>query len=326
MKKGRGSLFLPLVLLLAILFLVPNESLGQKFLTKPIEFVCHAAAGGGSDIMARMMQSIIVKEKILTHTIAVVNRPGGGGAIAFAYVAGKKGDPHFWLTATTSFLTTPLLGKSKYTYKDFTPLVNLAYDDFFVTVRADSPYKTMKDLIADAKKRPGQINTGGTYAPGTDALISHMIEKAAGVKFNYIPFKSGGEAMVALLGGNLDMFYPNPGEALAQVEAKKVRILAAASEKRMAAVPDIPTLRELGINATFQQVRSIAAPKDLAPEAIRFYEELFRKLAESKLWKEKYIQENMLTWDYKNSAETGKLWEANNEACTRVMKEMGVIK
>ncbi|MDO9210609.1 MAG: tripartite tricarboxylate transporter substrate binding protein [Deltaproteobacteria bacterium] len=326
MKKGRGLLFLPLVLFLAILFLVPNESLGQKFLTKPIEFVCHAAAGGGSDIMARMMQSIIVKEKLFTHTIAVVNRPGGGGAIAFAYVAGKKGDPHFWLTATTSFLTTPLLGKSKYTYKDFTPLVNLAYDDFFVTVKADSPYKTMKDLIADAKKRPGQINTGGTYAPGTDALISHMIEKAAGVKFNYIPFKSGGEAMVALLGGNLDMFYPNPGEALAQVEAKKVRILAVASEKRMAAVPDIPTLRELGINATFQQVRSIAAPKDLAPEAIRFYEELFRKLAESKMWKEKYIQENMLTWDYKNSAETGKLWEANNEACTRVMKEMGAIK
>lgn len=326
MKKGRGLLFLPLVLFLAILFLVPNESLGQKFLTKPIEFVCHAAAGGGSDIMARTMQSIIVKEKLFTHTIAVVNRPGGGGAIAFAYVAGKKGDPHFWLTATTSFLTTPLLGKSKYTYKDFTPLVNLAYDDFFVTVKTDSPYKTMKDLIADAKKRPGQINTGGTYAPGTDALISHMIEKAAGVKFNYIPFKSGGEAMVALLGGNLDMFYPNPGEALAQVEAKKVRILAVASEKRMAAMPDIPTLRELGINATFQQVRSIAAPKDLAPEAIRFYEELFRKLAESKMWKEKYIQENMLTWDYKNSAETGKLWEANNEACTRVMKEMGAIK
>ena len=224
-------------------------------------------------------------------------------------MAGKKGDPHFWLTATTSFLTTPLLGKSKYTYRDFTPLANLAYDDFFVTVRADSPYKTMKDLIEDAKKRPGQIRTGGTYAPGTDALISHLLEKAAGVKFNYIPFKSGGEAMVALLGGNLDMFYPNPGEALAQLEAKKVRILAVASEKRLEAAPDIPTLRELGINAAFQQVRSIAAPKDLSQEAIRYFEDLFRKLADSKLWKEKYIQENMLTWDYKNSAETQKLWE-----------------
>ena len=322
----RNQMFIVLSFVLVFVLFVSGDSHAQKFLNKPIEFVCHAAVGGGSDIMARMMQAVIEKEKLCPQTVAVVNRSGGGGAIAFAYVAGKKGDPHFWLTATTSFLTTPLLGKSKYTFRDFTALTNLAYDDFFITVRADSPYKTMKDLIADAKKRPGQIRTGGTYAPGTDALISHLLEKEAGVKFNYIPFKSGGEAMVALLGGNLDMFYPNPGEALAQLEAKKVRILAVASEKRLEAAPDFPTLRELGINAAFQQVRSIAAPKDLPQEAVRYYEELFRKLADSKLWKEKYIKENMLTWDYKNSAETQKLWESNNETCTRIMKEMGVIK
>ncbi len=314
------------VLCAALLLLSPLDSQAQSFLKQPIEFVCHAAVGGGSDIMARMMQGVIEKEKLCSQTVTVVNRSGGGGAIAFAYVAGKKGDPHLWLTATTSFLTTPLLGKSKYTYKDFTPLVNLAYDDFLIVVRADSPYKTMKDLIEDAKKKPGQIKTGGTYAPGTDALISHMLEKAAGVKFNYIPFKSGGEAMVALLGKNIDMFYPNPGEALAQVEAKKARILAVASEKRLEGAPDIPTLRELGINASFQQVRSIAAPKDIPPEALRYFEELFRKLADSKIWREKYIKENMLTWDYKNSAETGKLWESNNQVCARIMKEMGVIK
>ena len=132
--------------------------------------------------------------------------------------------------------------------------------------------------------------------------------------------------MVALLGGNLDMFYPNPGEALAQLEAKKVRILAVASEKRLEAAPDIATLRELGINAAFQQVRSIAAPKDLPAEAVRYYEGLFRKLADSKVWKEKYIKENMLTWDYKTSAETARLWESNNQSCERIMKEMGVIK
>jgi len=324
MKRNQIIIVLPFTF--AFLLLLSGGSHAQKFLTKPIEFVCHAAVGGGSDIMARMMQAVIEKEKLCPQTVTVVNRSGGGGAIAFAYVAGKKGDPHFWLTATTSFLTTPLLGKSKYTYRDFTGLANLAYDDFFITVKADSPYKTMKDLIADAKKRPGQIRTGGTYAPGTDALISHLLEREAGVKFNYIPFKSGGEAMVALLGGNLDMFYPNPGEALAQLEAKKVRILAVASEKRLEAAPDFPTLRELGINVAFQQVRSIAAPKDLPQEAIRYYEELFRKLANNKLWKEKYIKENMLTWDYKTSAETRKLWENNNESCTRIMKEMGVIK
>ncbi len=326
MKKGRGLLFLPLVLFLAILFLVPNESLGQKFLTKPIEFVCHAAAGGGSDIMARMMQSIIVKEKILTHTIAVVNRPGGGGAIAFAYVAGKKGDPHFWLTATTSFLTTPLLGKAKYSYKDFTPLANLAFDDFFIAVRVDSPCKNMKDLIEESKKKPGGLNAGGTYAPGTDAIIAHLIEKGTGAKFNYIPFKSGGEVMVALLGGHLDVTFPNPGEALAQVEARKIRLLSVTSEKRMDELPDIPTLKEQGWNVVFQQFRSIAAPKDIPGEALKYYEKLFRELANSKMWKEKYIKETMLTWDHKTSAETFKLWETENARYAIIMKEMGIIK
>ena len=324
--KSKEQLLIAFVIALSFLLVAPVDSRAQSFLTRPIEFVCHAAAGGGSDIQARFIQSVIEKEKLCSQTVAVVNRAGGGGAIAFAYVAGKKGDPLFWLTATTSFLTTPLLGKSKYTYKDFTPITNLAYDDFLVTVRVDTPWKTMKDLVEDAKKRPGQIRTGGTYAPGTDALIDHLIGKEAGIKFNYIPFKSGGEAMIALLGGNIDMFYPNPGEALAQMEAKKVRILGVASAKRLAGAPSIPTLKELGYNVSMQQIRSIAAPKDIPKEAVKYYEELFKKLANSATWKEKYIKENLLTWDYTNSAETQKLWDSNNEFCAKTMKEMGVIK
>ena len=326
MKRGRGLLFLPFVLSLAILFLVPNESLGQKFLTKPIEFVCHAAAGGGSDIMARTMQSIIEKEKLSSHTIAVVNRPGGSGAIAFAYLAGKKGDPHYWLTATTSFLQTPLQGKSKYNYKDFTPLTNLAYDDFLIVVKADSPYKTMKDLIEAAKKKPGDLKVGGTYSPGVDAMIAFMIEKETGAKFNYIPFKSGGEVMVALLGGHVELASANPGEALAQMEAKKVRVLGATTAKRIDQAPDIPTLKEQGINVVFQQFRSIAAPKDIPKEAVKYYEKLFKKLADSQTWKEKYIKENMLTADYTTSAETYQLWERENARFAKIMKEMGAIK
>jgi putative tricarboxylic transport membrane protein len=324
--KNKGHLLVTLVMAVTCFLAAPVDSHAQSFLNKPIEFVCHAAAGGGSDLQARFLQSVIEKEKLCPQTIAVVNRAGGGGAIAFAYVAGKKGDPHFWLTATTSFLTTPLLGKSKYTYKDFTPITNLAYDDFLVTVRADAPWKTMKDLVDDAKKRPGQIRTGGTYAPGTDAIIDHLIGREAGIKFNYIPYKSGGEAMIALLGGNLDMFYPNPGEALAQMEAKKVRILGVASNKRLEGAPNIPTLKEMGYNVSMQQIRSIAAPKDIPQEAVRYYEELFRKVANSSIWKEKYIKENLLTWDYTTSAETQKIWDNNNEFCGKTLKEMGVIK
>jgi len=324
MKRNRIVILLSFTLV--SLHLLSNVSHAQKFLTRPIEFVCHAAVGGGSDLMARMVQNVIEREKITSQPIAVVNRAGGAGAIAMAYVAGKKGDPHFWLTATTGFLQTPLQGLSKYNYKNFTPLANLAYDDFLIIVKADSPYKSMKDLIGAARKKPADLKVGGTYAPGVDAIVAYLMGKETGTQFNYIPFKSGGEVMIAILGGHVDVGSANPGEALAQVEAKKVRVLGATTERRIAQAPDIPTLKEQGVNVVFQQFRSIAAPQDIPKEAVKYYEELFRKVADSRTWKERYIQENMITWDYKNSAETYRLWESENGKYARIMKDMGIIK
>ncbi len=326
MKRAR-KLSVPFIFTVTVLLFLPSESPAQKFLTKPIEFVVQAAAGGGSDIMARTMQAIIDKEKLSTHPIAVVNRVGGSGAIAFAFVAGKKGDPHYWLTATTNFLQTPLLqAQSKFNYKDFTPLCHLAYDDFLIVVRGDSPYRTMKDLIAAAKKKPGELKYGGSSVLGADAIIAFLIERATGIKFNIIPFKSGGEIMTALLGGHIDVASANPGEALAQMEAKKVWVLGVNTEKRLEGAPNIPTLKEQGINAVFRQFRSIAAPKDIPKEAVKYYEELFRNLAENNTWKKKYIKENMLSAEYMNSAETFKLWERENAWFAKIMKEMGAIK
>jgi putative tricarboxylic transport membrane protein len=273
------------------------------------------------------MQAVIEKEKLSTHPFPVVNRVGGAGAIAFTYVAGKKGNPHVWLTATTSFLQTPLLSaKATYSYKDFTPLGHLAWDDFLIVVRADSPYKTMKDLIDAARKKPGELKVAGTTAHGGDAIITHQIQKETGVKFNLIPFKSGGEVMVALLGGHVDFASANPGEALAQMEAKKVKVLGASTEKRLEGAPDVPTLKEQGMNVVYRQFRSIAAPKDIPKEALKYYEDLLKKLSENKVWKEKYIKENMLSPEYLNSAETAKLWEREYAFFVRIMKEMGLIK
>jgi putative tricarboxylic transport membrane protein len=193
-------------------------------------------------------------------------------------------------------------------------------------VGANTPYMTLENLIDGARKKPGDVKVGGTYAPGTDALIVHLIEKEAKVKFNYIPFKSGGEAMVALLGGHIDVFLANPCEALAQVEAKKARMLGITSQKRLDLLPDVPTLKEKGIHVVAQQFRSIVAPPDLSTEAVKFYEDLFRRLAESKTWKEKYIKENMLTPAYMTSAETQKMLDKDNASCAAVLKEMKVIK
>ena len=208
----------PFVVTFVVLLLLPGESPAQKFNpkgTEPIEFVVQAGAGGGSDIMARTIQTIMEQEKLTSHPISVVNRAGGAGAIAYTYVSGKKGNPYLWATATTGFLQTPLLVKTTYNYKVFTPLCNLAFDDFLIVVRGDSPYKTMKDVIEAARKNTGGLKVGGTTAQSPDAIIVFQLERETGVKFNFIPFKSGGEVMVALLGGHIDLVSANPGEALA---------------------------------------------------------------------------------------------------------------
>ena len=132
--------------------------------------------------------------------------------------------------------------------------------------------------------------------------------------------------MVTLLGGHVELAMANPGEALAQMEAKKVRVLGATTSQRLSLAPDVPTLKEQGINVVFQQFRSIAAPKDISAEAVKYYEGVFKKLSESTLWREKYIRENMLTPDYTTSAETYKLWEGQSNMYAKIMKEMGIIK
>jgi len=134
---------------------------------KPVEFVVQSAAGGGSDIFARTIAKVLAEEKIVTVPINVVNKPGGSGAVAYSYLNQKKGDPYLIATATGSYITTPVLGHSPVSYKNFTNLAVLCVEDYVAVVRADSPYKSLKDLIAAAKQKPNSIRVGGSGAAGS---------------------------------------------------------------------------------------------------------------------------------------------------------------
>ncbi len=256
---------------------IGNVSGAAKFPEKPITLVVHAGAGGGSDIFSRTLSATFDKEKLLPQPIVVENKPGGSGAIAFAYVAGKKRDPYFLLTAVTSFLTTPILRKSQITYKEFTPIANFAFDEYMVIVRAESKYKSMKDIVNDAKANPKKITVGGTQLGSSDSICAYLIEKAAGVQLNYIVFNSGGEVNAALMGGHIDIAVANPGEALELAKANKVRTLGVFSEKRLAGAPDVPTLKEQGLNAIYVQNRGLVAPEGIPEDARKVLEEAFLK-------------------------------------------------
>jgi len=296
-----------------------------SFPEKPITLVVHASAGGGSDIFARTLAAANDKEKYFPQPIVVENKPGGSGAIAFAYVGGKRKDPYFLLTAVTSFLTTPILRKSQITYKDFTPIANFAFDEYVVIVKTESKYKAMKDIVADAKANPKKITVGGTQLGSSDSICAYLIEKAAGVQFNYIVFNSGGEVNAALLGGHIDWAVANPGEALELARANKVRTLGVFAEKRLAAAPEVPTLKELGIDALYVQNRGLVGPGEISEDARKVLQEGLLKYTKSGIFK-KYVGDNMLSEAWMDGPTFGHWLDKEHARYQTVLKDMGLLK
>ncbi|MBU2055772.1 MAG: tripartite tricarboxylate transporter substrate binding protein [Proteobacteria bacterium] len=302
-----------------------NALAASSFPEKPVTLVVHAGAGGGSDIFARTLAASVEKDKLLPKPLVVENKPGGSGGIAFAYVASKKKDPYFMVTAVTSFITTPLMGLTPVGLKDFTPIANFAFDEYMLMVRSDSKYKSMKDVVTEAKANPKKITVGGTQLGSSDSICTYMIEKEAGIQLNYVVFNSGGEVNAAVLGGHVDMMVANPGEALELYKAGKVRILGVYAEKRLVGAPEVPTMKEQGINAVYVQNRGLCAPADIPADARKVLEEALFKYTKTDIFK-KYIKDNMLSDAWMDGATFGKFLEEWNGKYAVILKDMNLIK
>lgn len=291
----------------------------------PIEFVVQAAAGGGSDIFARNIAQVLAAEKIVTVPINVVNKPGGSGAVAYAYVKTKRGDPHVIATVTGGYLTTPIQGHSPVSFKDFTNTAVLCVEDYVGVVRSESPYKTLKDLIAAAKQKPNGIRIGGSSVGSSDNIIEHRLEKATGTQLNYIVFQSGGEVNAALLGGNVDFASPNPSEAAQLIQAGRLRPLAMFSPERLAKWKDVPTAREQGIDVTLDQFRGVISPAGLTKDQEIFWQNAMVKLFQSAGFK-KYMSDNGLRPLLHIGDEAQKYLVEQDKFYSQVLSELGLVK
>jgi len=257
--------------------------------TKDVEFVIPFGLGGGADLMARVIHKIIVEEKLVPVPIALVNKPGGGGAAGIGYVAAsRKADPHTIILINGTTQITPILNPNAKTLTEVKPVMNLMLDDFVFFVRADAPWKTLKDFVNDAKSKPAKsmaFSAGGT----TDTMAVTVLSKATGVQYNIVSFNSGGEALTALLGGHVQASMGNPLEFMGQLQAQKVRALGVVRDKRFPGLKDVPTMKEQGVpTPNFQMWRGIAVPKD-APDAARVYwEGVMTKVNASKTMQQYY--------------------------------------
>lgn len=293
---------------------------------KPVEFVIFASPGGGSSIFAETLKNIIEKYKFIPVPIATVNKPGGSQAVGMAYLASKKGSDYHWGSCSPSYITAGLTGASKtVSYKDFTDISMLALDENVIFVKYDSPYKTIKDLVEAGKPKPKGVKVGGTNVGGLDSIFVHMFGKAAGVDFNYVAFQGGGEVNAAVLGGHVDFASANPSEVMPQVEGKTMRILAVGSDKRLAGLPDVPTLKESGYDCVVQAMRGINAPPEMTEPARAYYEAAFKKVMDTPEFK-KYTEENMMTPNYLSGAETRKFYDKFADMAEKALVELGVVK
>ena len=295
----------------------------QSYPVKPVELVSPTGAGGGSDLVARAVADIVSREKLLPQPFFIQNRAGGGGAVGQVYVAGKRADPYILLLAGTSLLTVPVRTGLEAGLDKFQPLGMIGVDLNSLAVREDSPYRTLKDLIAAARANPKTINIAITFPGGTAHSLVYRLEQLSGAKFNTVSFKSGSDAVTAVLGGHVHATTENLGEVVQHVEAKKLRLLGVPAAKRIATLADVPTLKELGYDVQGGAFRGFVAPAGVPREAVTVLEEVFRKVHDSAAWKD-FMMKNHYEDLYMNADEFGRYLSARQSEFRAFLTEMGL--
>ena len=300
---------------------------------KQIEFITTAGVGGGTDVHARMVQSIISKYKFVNVPIVILNKGGGSGAEGYSYGANlsNPSDPYRVTFGINNQYLLPLVAKVGYEPEDHSPVAIMAMDEFILWVSGDSPYKNAKELI-EAAKTPTGLKMGATQSKGIDHTLTSMISAATGAKFTYVPFKSANEAAAQLAGNHIHANVNNPSENLGQFKAGLVRALCVFSPKRMDEGPkvtesqswsDIPLCEEEGVPVQpFQLPRTVWLSGKVSEDVIKFYSDLMRKVSETPEWKE-YLRNTSQTDQFLVGDEMRALIKVDTERSYEVFKREG---
>ncbi|MDB5760923.1 MAG: 3-phosphoglycerate dehydrogenase [Burkholderia sp.] len=241
---------------------------GASYPNKPITLIVAFAAGGGSDLVVRLLAPYIEKELGNSARIVVSNKPGAGGAIGFSELARSAPDGYtIGLINTPNVLTIPIERKSTFTWRSFDLLGNIVDDPANFSVHTDSPIKSLQDLAKQAKASPGKLSVGTTGAGSDDHLAMLLFQKNANVQLVHVPYKGASEVRTAVQGQQIDVAAVNIGEAQQFAKAgTPLRHLGVMSPARNELAPDVPTFKEQGYDMNLASLRGLAAPKGLPPE------------------------------------------------------------
>ncbi|MBM3341063.1 MAG: tripartite tricarboxylate transporter substrate binding protein [Betaproteobacteria bacterium] len=284
---------------------------------KNVEIVVGTSPGGGQDSAARFVHRLIQERKLIDVASAVVNKPGAGSAIGYAYLNQQPGDAHYTMLLAVPLITNHLLGVSAISHVDLTPLANLFEEYIVAAVTPDSPIKSGQDLLARLRKDPQSVSVGVPSLTGGGNFAIVMAAKAAGAdprRLKTVVFKSGGDSMSALLGGHIDVMMSTTAAPVAQRRAGKVRILAIAAPKRVAGdLADVPTWR------------GMVGPRGLSAAQVAYWENVYRQVAANDDFA-KEMHKNQWVANYLGSADMRKFLAAQASELKALMGELGMVK
>lgn len=288
-----------------------------------LTFMASYEPGGGHDTMLRTMVPIFNDEGIIENNINVINKPGGSGAVGMGHAASQEGADNYIFAVTSSFLTTPLQGNIEYSYEDFTPIARLGLDPYVILVNADSGITNFEEFEAFLKE--GNATFGGTSTGGGSHLLALQIEDAMGVEIEYVPFEGDGEVVTALLGGHIDVIADNIFASLEYVENGDMTPIAVSVPERLEALPEVPTLMELGYDIDWTLFRGVYGPPNMPDEARAWFEDKMKQLHESETWQKEYIEKFMIVPEFQTGEEFEAYLTELNKQYETYLRELGII-
>jgi putative tricarboxylic transport membrane protein len=327
----KSQLFQFGVVLYAVFAAFPQTAAADEWKPeKSVAMIVGSSPGSGTDVTARYIQKIIRDRKMLEVPMEVVNKPGGGSAIAFADLAQHARDPHYFVLGSYNLVTNHITGKSKLGIDDFTPMALLFNDYVSFNVKADSSIRSGDDLIGRVKKDPQSVTFGlSSSVAGANYIALALVMKNAGVnvkKLKIVIFSSGGNSATAVLGGHVDVQVVSASIGAKQIEAKQMRMLAIASPRRLqGTLAGIPTWKELGVPVIASNWRNIIGPKDMTADQIAYWDQLFGQLTHTDEWKA-YLDQSFSDNAYMNSAQTRKYLEEQSAEIKSILLDLGLVK
>ncbi len=308
---------------------IPGAAAQEWKPEKPVELIATNAPGGGSDRILRIMTKILQERRYVPVPVSVVNKPGGGGSVAYNYANQHPGSGNFLVMGSRSLLTNNISGHGP-SYTEFTPVVRLFDEYIAVTVKPVSPIRTGKDLIGFMKRDPTALSFGiatSLGAPNHSGVASAF--KVAGIdmkKMKNVIFPSGGAATTALLGGHVDVVPISVGFASSLLRNGQVRIIAVGAPQRLPGIlKEVPTWKEQGYDAVVSQWRIFIGPKGMTQGQLAYWENVMRRMIEADDWK-KELEENFWTGNFQTSAESRKFLARDYEDAKAFLTELGLAK